>query len=155
MRFTAREEEIVALLLQGCENDDIARDLGMAQRTVKAHFNRMFNRHEITGGVKRVQLAVMVARERGIEASGERLRLRPKQRRIVELVAEGLKNREIGERIGTSQHMVKNYLRVLYDECGVWNRTELALWWITHARTGERNGDASTARYAAAAAAHA
>lgn len=25
--------------------------------------------------------------------------------------------------------MVKNYLRVIYDKLGVWNRVELALWY--------------------------
>lgn len=59
---TAREQEIVALLLQGCENKEIADKLGMAPRTVKAHFNRMFLRFQINRGVKRVKLAVLLYR---------------------------------------------------------------------------------------------
>lgn len=35
----------------------------MARRTVKAHFNRMFMRFAIDGGIKRVKLAVMMYRE--------------------------------------------------------------------------------------------
>ena len=57
-----REREIVALLLEGCENDEIARQLNMSRRTVKAHFNRMFLRFGINSGVKRVKLATLLYR---------------------------------------------------------------------------------------------
>jgi len=48
---------------------------------------------------------------------------------VIELVAQGLKNREVADAIGTTEHVVKNYLRVIYDKLGVWNRVELALWY--------------------------
>ena len=48
--------------------------------------------------------------------------------RVIELVAEGLKNKEVAEAIGTTEHVVKNYLRVIYDKLGLWNRVALALW---------------------------
>ena len=48
--------------------------------------------------------------------------------RVIELVAEGLKNKEVAAAIGTTEHVVKNYLRVIYDKLGLWNRVELALW---------------------------
>ena len=47
----------------------------------------------------------------------------------IQLVAEGLKNKEVAEAIGTTEHVVKNYLRVIYDKLGLWNRVELALWY--------------------------
>jgi DNA-binding NarL/FixJ family response regulator len=55
----------------------------------------------------------------------------PSQReyRIIELVAEGLKNSEVAAALGTTEHVVKNYLRVIYDKLGLWNRVELALWY--------------------------
>lgn len=58
-----REREIVALFLQGYENREIARKLGLAMRTVKAHFNRLFLRFNIgDGGIKRVRLATLLHR---------------------------------------------------------------------------------------------
>ena len=48
---------------------------------------------------------------------------------VIALVAQGLKNREVAESIGTTEHVVKNYLRVIYDKLGLWNRVELALWY--------------------------
>ncbi len=57
-----RERQIVELLLQGCDNSEIARDLNIAERTVKAHFNRLFHRYGIKGGIKRVKLATLLYR---------------------------------------------------------------------------------------------
>lgn len=53
-----------------------------------------------------------------------------KELRIVKLVSEGLKNSEIGEQIGNTEQVVKNYLRVIYDKVGMFNRLELALWYV-------------------------
>jgi ATP/maltotriose-dependent transcriptional regulator MalT len=57
-----RERQIVELLLQGCDNAEIASQLKMARRTVKAHFNRLFLRFGIRGGIKRVKLATLLYR---------------------------------------------------------------------------------------------
>jgi len=51
------------------------------------------------------------------------------EQKVVELVAQGLKNSEVAEAIGSTQHVVKNYLKVIYDKLGIWNRVELALWY--------------------------
>ena len=52
-----------------------------------------------------------------------------REREVIELVAQGLKNREVADAIGITEHVVKNYLRVIYDKLGLWNRVELALWY--------------------------
>src|SRR5450631_1679367 len=57
-----RERQIIDLLLQGCDNSEIAHDLNIAERTVKAHFNRLFLRFGIKGGIKRVKLATLLYR---------------------------------------------------------------------------------------------
>ena len=48
---------------------------------------------------------------------------------IIQRVAEGCKNREIADSLGTTEHVVKNYLRLIYDKLGLWNRVELAVWY--------------------------
>jgi len=130
VRLGPREQQIVELLLQGCDNAEIATQLNMARRTVKAHFNRLFLRFGITGGIKRVKLDPTVS-EAIMSASGRYGSRTPSERehRVIELVAEGLKNKEVAEAIGTTEHVVKNYLRVIYDKLGLWNRVELALWY--------------------------
>src|SRR5499426_396498 len=62
VRLGPREQQIVHLLLQGCATAEIARQLNMARRTVKAHFNRLFLRFGITSGIKRVKLATLLYR---------------------------------------------------------------------------------------------
>ena len=57
-----RERQIIDLLLQGCDNAEIARDLNMAERTVKAYFNRLFVRFGIKGGIKQVKVAILLYR---------------------------------------------------------------------------------------------
>jgi DNA-binding NarL/FixJ family response regulator len=56
---------------------------------------------------------------------------RPSQRqlRVIELVAQGLKNHEIAGKLGIGSHVVRNYLSNIYDKIGVSNRVELALWY--------------------------
>src|SRR2546427_8945005 len=62
IRLGPREQQITELVLQGCDNSEIAGQLQMARRTVKAHFNRLFMRFGITGGIKRVKVATMIYR---------------------------------------------------------------------------------------------
>jgi DNA-binding CsgD family transcriptional regulator len=51
-----------------------------------------------------------------------------REQRVIHLVAQGLKNHEVAKAIGTTKQVVKNYLRVIYDKLGFYNRVELALW---------------------------
>lgn len=55
------------------------------------------------------------------------LRLEPRERDVVTLVAQGLSNREIAERLIFSPHTVKGYLYALYGKLGVRNRHELTI----------------------------
>jgi DNA-binding NarL/FixJ family response regulator len=60
-----------------------------------------------------------------------------RENRVIELVAQGLKNRDVASAIGTTEHVVKNYLRVIYDKLGLWNRVELALWYESRRNDSE------------------
>jgi DNA-binding NarL/FixJ family response regulator len=59
-------------------------------------------------------------------------RLTPKEMRIVALIVQGCKNREIAVRLKTTEQVIKNYLRSIYDKTGVGDRLELALFTIHH-----------------------
>lgn len=59
-------------------------------------------------------------------------RLTPKELRIVALIVQGYKNKEIAVQLGTTEQVIKNYLRNVYDKIGVSDRLELALFTIHH-----------------------
>lgn len=59
-------------------------------------------------------------------------RLTNKELRIVALIVQGYKNKEIATELGTTEQVIKNYLRNVYDKIGVSDRLELALFTIHH-----------------------
>jgi len=59
-------------------------------------------------------------------------RLTAKETQVAMLVWEGLTNREIARIVGTTEQVVKNYLRNVFDKLGVWTRLELALFVANH-----------------------
>ena len=62
------------------------------------------------------------------QASRAKVQLTPKEALIVSCVTQGMKNKEIAARVGTTEQVVKNYLRKVYDKLGVADRLELALY---------------------------
>jgi DNA-binding NarL/FixJ family response regulator len=64
---------------------------------------------------------------RVIDAKGREL-LSRREQDVVRCVAEGLSNREIAQRLGLTEHTVKNYLFRIFDKLGVSKRVEVALY---------------------------
>lgn len=59
-------------------------------------------------------------------------RLTGKEIQVTTLVWQGLTNKDIAGVLGTSEQVVKNYLRTAFDKLGVWTRLELALYVANH-----------------------
>jgi DNA-binding NarL/FixJ family response regulator len=78
------------------------------------------------------QLAIAEVPEEDMVGTRVRDRLTPKEMRIVALIVQGCKNREIALRLKTTEQVIKNYLRSIYDKTGVSDRLELALFTIHH-----------------------
>jgi len=73
------------------------------------------------------------------DAVGARVRdrLTAKEIKIVGLIVQGYKNKEIATQLGTTEQVIKNYLRNVYDKTGVSDRLELALFTIHHRTLAE------------------
>ncbi|HEY4070364.1 MAG TPA: response regulator transcription factor [Sphingomicrobium sp.] len=63
------------------------------------------------------------AKERAARAPS----LTPRERELVDLVRQGLRNRDIASQLGVTEGTVKVYLHAIFDKLGVDNRTELAM----------------------------
>lgn len=70
---------------------------------------------------------VRLVKARADGSPAERLKsLSHQERRVVELLTEGLTNKEIGERLGLTEKTVKNYLAVVFDKLGISRRAQAA-----------------------------
>jgi DNA-binding NarL/FixJ family response regulator len=58
--------------------------------------------------------------------------LTEKELSIISCITQGMRNKEIAYQIGTTEQVVKNYLRKVYDKLGVSDRLELALYCLHH-----------------------
>ncbi|MGA9504097.1 MAG: response regulator transcription factor, partial [Terriglobales bacterium] len=81
-----------------------------------------------------VEWVLQAYRTQGARPAGSRpkVSLTPKESLIVSCVTQGMKNKEIALRVGTTEQVVKNYLRKVYDKLGVADRLELALYCLNH-----------------------
>ncbi len=82
----------------------------------------------------RMTSEVMKAFQKSSEAGPRREKplLSDREREIVQLVAQGFRNREIGEKLFISEQTVKNHLHNIFDKLGVGDRLELALYALHH-----------------------
>jgi DNA-binding NarL/FixJ family response regulator len=58
--------------------------------------------------------------------------LSEKELTIIGCITRGMRNKEIAYQIGTTEQVIKNYLRKVYDKLGVSDRLELALYCLHH-----------------------
>lgn len=59
-----------------------------------------------------------------------------RERETLALLAEGLSNADIAERLGISEKTVRNHLSHLFDKLGVWSRTQAVVFARDHGFTG-------------------
>jgi DNA-binding NarL/FixJ family response regulator len=76
-----------------------------------------------------------VRRARDTRADPRLASLTGQERRVLDLVTEGLTNREIGQRLGIGEKTVKNYVTAVLLKLGVTSRTQAA---VLGSRIGER-----------------
>jgi DNA-binding NarL/FixJ family response regulator len=83
---------------------------------------------------KKMTAEVMRAFAQSAESGARREKplLSDREKEIVQLVAQGFRNREIGEKLFISEQTVKNHLHNIFDKLGVSDRLELALYAIHH-----------------------
>lgn len=135
IKMTDRQRDIIELLVnESLSNKEIGEQLGISEGTVKQHLCRLYNRVGFVNlnGRSRIRLAALFrpVQERQLV----RVPLTEKEWTIAAQVAEGLRNKAIAGRLGTTDKVIRNNIRIIYDKTGVWSRLELAAWVEAHHR---------------------
>ena len=67
-------------------------------------------------------------RSHATSLTGPHGRLKPKELAIITFITQGKRDKEIAYELGTTEQVIKNYLRRLYEKLGVSDRLDLALY---------------------------
>jgi len=76
-------------------------------------------------------------------------RLSPKEMAIITCITQGKRNKEIAFQLGTTEQVIKNYLRKIYDKLGVSDRLELALYCLHNKLIQAEAGEEAAAKQVA------
>ena len=66
IRLTEREKQVCELLVEGCNNRQIAERMGIAERTIKQYVQNLCWKFQIRSGCKRILLALAFFRQNRI-----------------------------------------------------------------------------------------
>lgn len=99
----------------------------------KAYLLKSVRGSEITDNIRAVAAGRTLLDERTIdrrrvENDDPTAALTPSERKVLELIGDGLSNREIGERLGVAEKTVKNHITSLLSKMGLQRRTQVAAW---------------------------
>jgi DNA-binding NarL/FixJ family response regulator len=76
---------------------------------------------------------VVTTKPMEVRSSGGMALLTPRERDVVRLVAEGIRNQDIALKLNLSEHTVRNYLIRVFDKLGISSRVELVLYALSGA----------------------
>jgi DNA-binding CsgD family transcriptional regulator len=92
------------------------------------YFGRQGSRHREVTVIKEVEVRVPQGGPFVLDAGKlKELGITPREHEILGLIAEGLSNREIGERLFVSENTVKTHSSRLFDKLGVNRRVQAAV----------------------------
>ncbi|MBO9556396.1 response regulator transcription factor [Cellulomonas sp.] len=125
------QPDVKAIVLTSFDDDDAlaaALEVGAS-----AYLLKTVRGAEITDVVKAVAAGrtllddrTVTRRRAGQEDPTENLT--PSELRVLDLIGEGLSNREIAERLGVAEKTVKNHITSLLAKMGLQRRTQVAAW---------------------------
>jgi len=113
-------------------DDDDALDEAL-QAGAKAYLLKSVRGAEITEVIKAVAAGRVLLDERTLtrrraDHDDPTADLTPSERKVLDLIGDGLSNREIGDRLGVAEKTVKNHITSLLSKMGLQRRTQVAAW---------------------------
>lgn len=137
-----RAPEVKPIVLTSFDDDDAlaeALDAG-----AKAYLLKSVRGAEITEVIRavadgRVLLDERTVTRRRADHDDPTADLTPSERKVLDLIGDGLSNREIGEKLGVAEKTVKNHITSLLAKMGMQRRTQVAAWVAGQRAAGWRN----------------
>ena len=122
-----REAEVGALIASGLTNREIATSLFISERTVESHVANVFAKLGVrTRAAVAATLAPVPAEDpvsgQPRAPDGAILGLTPRQSEVARLVASGLTNRQVGERLAITEKTVEGHVSSSLQRLGVRSR---------------------------------
>ena len=130
------------IVLTSFDDDDaLAEALNVG---AKAYLLKSVRGAEITENIRAVAAGRTLLDERTVsrrraDHDDPTADLTPSERRVLDLIGDGLSNREIGERLGVAEKTVKNHISSLLSKMGLQRRTQVAAWVAGQRAAGWRN----------------
>jgi DNA-binding NarL/FixJ family response regulator len=144
--------DVACLMLTSFSDDDALFDAIMAGAS--GYVLKEVRGSDLVGDIRKVATghslldpvltARVIGRIKGRETADIAEKLTTQERRILDLIAEGMTNRQIAESMYLSEKTVKNYVSNVLSKLGMSRRTEAAVYAVKHGiRHHNRGGDQS------------
>ena len=126
----ASHPQILPVVLTSFDDDEaLAESLEAGAR---AYILKTVRGAEITDVIKAVADGRVLLDERTltrrVDHEDPTADLTPSERKVLDLIGDGLSNREIGEKLGVAEKTVKNHITSLLSKMGLQRRTQVAAW---------------------------
>ena len=123
--------EILPIVLTSFDDDEALGE--SLEAGAHAYVLKTVRGAEITDVIKAVAAGRILLDERTItrrraDHDDPTADLTPSERKVLELIGDGLSNREIGEKLGVAEKTVKNHITSLLSKMGLQRRTQVAAW---------------------------
>lgn len=142
-RLTEAVPDTKCIVLTSFDDDEALAEAQAAG--AKAYLLKSVRGAEITENIKAVASGRVLLDERTVsrrraDHADPTADLTPSERRVLELIGDGLSNREIGDRLGVAEKTVKNHITSLLSKMGLQRRTQVAAWVAGQRAAGWRHG---------------
>ncbi len=141
-QLSERSPNTRCIVLTSFDDDDaLAESL---EAGAKAYLLKSVRGAEITEVIRAVANGRILLDERTVtrrraDHDDPTAELTPSERKVLDLIGDGLSNREIGEKLGVAEKTVKNHITSLLAKMGMQRRTQVAAWVAGQRAAGWRN----------------
>lgn len=126
--LTVREVDVLRLLAEGLTDLQIAERLIVSRNTINAHTRAIYGKLSVNTRAAATRFAL----DHGLAAPALPFGLTPREAEVLRLVAQGLPDAEVAERLFLSRRTVHAHLRTIYGKLGVATRSAATRLAIEH-----------------------